>query len=105
MANPRLARAVLSVVALVPPRATVTGAVSENCVPLNVRPVPAVQAPAPANWVQVIAVEPSVPPGSEVQAHCVSAASVPRCTTTKAPGTCVHAAMSLARAQAPEADT
>ena len=59
--------AIPALVAFVPPRATVTGAVSENTVPVSVSPVEAVYDPAPLNCDQGNAVVPSVPPAFAVQ--------------------------------------
>ena len=59
--------AIPALVAFVPPSATVTGAVSENTVPVSVSPVDAVYDPAPLNCDQGKAVVPSVPPAFAVQ--------------------------------------
>ncbi len=59
--------AIPALVAFVPPSATVTGAVSENTVPVSVSPVEAVYDPAPLNCDQGNAVVPSVPPAFAVQ--------------------------------------
>jgi hypothetical protein len=59
--------AIPALVAFVPPSATVTGAVSENTVPVSVSPVDAVYDPAPLNCDQGNAVVPSVPPAFAVQ--------------------------------------
>ena len=69
--------AIPALVAFVPPSATVTGAVSENTVPVSVSPVDAVYDPAPENCDQGKAVVPSVPPAFAVQTKPQSALTVP----------------------------
>ena len=61
--------AIPAVVVLVPPSATVTGAVRENADPVSVSPAPAVYDPAPENCDQGNAVVPSVPPALAVQTN------------------------------------
>jgi hypothetical protein len=69
--------AIPALVAFVPPRATVTGAVREKAVPVSVSPVDAVYDPAPENCTHGIGLVPKVPPASAVHTYPASAFTVP----------------------------
>ena len=95
--------AIPALVAFVPPSATVTGAVSENTVPVRVSPVLAVYDPAPENCDQGKAVVPSVPPAFAVQTQPVSALVVPVSINTKAEVSSSQVSASVVRVHAPAA--
>ena len=95
--------AIPALVAFVPPSATVTGAVSENTVPVSVSPVLAVYDPAPENCDQGNAVVPSVPPAFAVQTNPQSAFTVPCSIKVKAEVSSSQVSASVVRVHAPAA--
>lgn len=95
--------AIPALVAFVPPSATVTGAVSENAVPVSVKPVEAVYDPAPENCDQGNAVVPSVPPAFAVQTNPQSALTVPVSIKVNAEVSSPQVSASVVRVHAPAA--